>query len=85
MKYEDFKKMIFTKQAVYSSIPYNHLNEYGKAYLEVLTTLTLKVRHFDDVNALKDNIYDTMLIKQNIDIYEAFLYKLDNWKSEVKK
>ena len=78
MKYDDFKKMVLTKQAVYTSIPYRHLSEYGKAYLEVLNSLTLKVRRFDDVNALKDNIYDSMLNNQNIDIYEAFLYKLDN-------
>lgn len=78
MKYEDFKKLIFTKQAVYSSIPYRHLSEYGKAYLEVLNSLSLKVRRFEDVNALKDNLYDIMLNMQNRDIYEAFLYKLDN-------
>ena len=78
MKYEDFKKMILTKQAVYSSISYRHLSEYGKAYLEVLNSLSLKVRRFEDVNALKDNLYDIMLNMQNRDIYEAFLYKLDN-------
>ena len=78
IKYEDFKKMILTKQAVYSSIPYHHLSEYGKAYLEVLNSLTFKVKRFDDVNDLEDNIYNTMLNNQNSDIYEAFLYKLDN-------
>ena len=78
MKYETFKKMILTKHAVYSSIPYHHLSEYGKAYLEVLNSLTFKVKRLEDVNALKDNIYDSMLNNQNSDIYEAFLYKLDN-------